>query len=420
MISYYGYTISPNQIETGEGFLTCRNVPVARTGTQEYLGQEIGLSGADADRIIKVCRSPDEVFSPAALASFEGKPVTNDHPPSLIGPDDVRDYEMGHAENVRRGTGEWEDFVLADLHIHARELIDAIRAGKREISCGYECEYVDNGDGTYSQTKIRGNHIAVVERGRAGKLAAILDSDTAKSKEYQAVNRPERKKMKKNGLFLKIFGQAVKDKSPEEIEQMAMDAADALEGMEGTAADEGAPGTAGAAGGEGNEPPAQGKVQDGIDIDDLVNQAVAKVIAALKPEKEENPIDAAINKLSGEAADPAGAAAPSGEEAKVVPAEEMDDTKESCGLDQALAVGILKQLRPAVAAIKDESERKAVADALIACVTGGSSGDIGKIVQVTQKNAAKRAADNKPAMGIDEVQAAYDAMNPHKNGGKKA
>ena len=38
MISYYGYTISPNQIETGEGFLICRNVPIARTGDQEYLG----------------------------------------------------------------------------------------------------------------------------------------------------------------------------------------------------------------------------------------------------------------------------------------------------------------------------------------------------------------------------------------------
>lgn len=35
--------------------------------------------------------------------------------------------------------------------------------------------------------------------------------------------------MKKNGLLLKLFGQAVKDKSPEEIEQMAMDTADALD-----------------------------------------------------------------------------------------------------------------------------------------------------------------------------------------------
>ena len=156
MLAYYGYTISPNQIETGEGFLICKNVPIARTGTQDYLGSELGLSGGDSDRIIAVLRSPDEVFSEAALASFEGKPVTNDHPPGLIGPDDVKNYEMGHAQNIRRGTGEWKDFMIADLHIHDRDLIDAIQNGKREISCGYECDYAKNEDGTYSQKNIRG------------------------------------------------------------------------------------------------------------------------------------------------------------------------------------------------------------------------------------------------------------------------
>ena len=75
MLAYYGYTISPNQLETGEGFLICRNVPIARTGTQEYLGREIGLDGADSERLVTVYRSPEEVFSDAALASFEGKPA---------------------------------------------------------------------------------------------------------------------------------------------------------------------------------------------------------------------------------------------------------------------------------------------------------------------------------------------------------
>lgn len=71
-----------------------------------------------------------------------------------------------------------QDYVVADLHVQDRGLIDAIQRGKREISCGYECEYVHNADDTYSQKNIRGNHIAVVERGRAGKRAAILDSDS--------------------------------------------------------------------------------------------------------------------------------------------------------------------------------------------------------------------------------------------------
>ena len=226
MLAYYGYTISPNQIETGEGFLICKNVPIARTGLQDYLGRELGLTDGNADKIIAVIRSPDEVFSEAALASFEGKPVTNDHPPTLIGPDDVKTYEMGHAQNIRRGVGEWADYMIADLHIHDRDLIDAIQNGKREISCGYECDYVKNTDGTYSQKNIRGNHVAVVDRGRAGKRAAILDADKNKAE------KPERKAMSKKGLFFNLFGQAVKDKSPEEIQQLAMDAAAALDAEE--------------------------------------------------------------------------------------------------------------------------------------------------------------------------------------------
>lgn len=43
---------------------------------------------------------------------------------------------------------------------------------------GYEYDCIRNVDGNYCQKNIRGNHIAVVERGRAGKRAAILDSDT--------------------------------------------------------------------------------------------------------------------------------------------------------------------------------------------------------------------------------------------------
>ena len=111
MISYYGYTISPNQIETGEGFLICRNVPIARTGEQDYLGTELGLPVAD---VVKVNRPAEEVFSDAALASFEGKPVTNDHPPELIDSETATMYEKGHVQNVRKGEGEWEGYVIGD------------------------------------------------------------------------------------------------------------------------------------------------------------------------------------------------------------------------------------------------------------------------------------------------------------------
>lgn len=406
MLAYYGYTISPNQIETGEGFLICKNVPIARTGDQEYLGREIGLDGAEADKVLSVLRAPEEVFAPAALASFEGKPVTNDHPPDLIGPDDVKLYEMGHAQNVRRGQGEWGDYVVADLHIHDRELIEAIQQGKREISCGYECEYVQNEDGTYSQKNIRGNHIAVVERGRAGKLAAILDSDTVKKEQAK---RPERKAMKKNGLLFKLFGQAVKDKSPEEIEQLAMDAADALEAEDESNASEGGQASAGET---KKEETGDSLGAAGVNTEALTAAIVKQVMAQLNAGKEEkaNPIDEAIEKLSSD--ESTGAAEG---EAQVVPAEEMDDKQQaSCGIDRAVAVAILKKVRPAVAAIKDEAQRKAVSDALIASVTDtDAASDIAKVIQTAQKN-AKTAADRKPEANLDEIQKMYDNLNPHR------
>lgn len=404
MISYYGYTISPNQIETGEGFLICRNVPIARTGDQEYLGREIGLSGQDAERMIIVHRSPEEVFSQAALASFEGKPTTNDHPPDLIGPDDVGLYEKGHAQNVRRGTGEWEDYMVADLHIHDRELIDAIQNGKREISCGYECDYVDNGDGTYSQKNIRGNHVAVVDRGRAGKRAAILDSIQTPA------FTPERKERGMKHTFLQLFGLAAKDKTAEEIAKLAMDTADALD-EEGAKPAEGTPGE------EKQDPPSEG--MDESIIDSIAEKVLAKMEekkAAKKQEEGKDPFDEALAKLTEGETEPGGE---TGIEARVVPAEGADGG--ACSLDRALAAGILKAMRPAVAAIQDEKQRMAVSDALLRCVTAqDQKNDLSKILGAAQKNAQK-AADSHPVMELDQIQAAYDRLNPHNpNYGKES
>lgn len=396
MIQYYGYTISPNQIETGEGFLICRNVPISRTGDQEYMGWEIGIPGAGGGQIVTVHRPPEEVFSTAALASFEGKPVTNDHPPVLIGPDDVKTYEMGHAQNVRRGDGEWEEYTLADLHIHDRELIDAVQSGKREISCGYECEYVPNGDGTYTQRNIRGNHVAVVERGRAGKRAAILDSDKKKAKE------PERKgNMNKKGLFFKLFGQAVKDKSPEEIEQMAMDAAAALE------AEKPADGQA-----EGQkEEPAKETASDEAVIDAIAEKILAKLEekgACKKKEETKDALDAALEKLE-EGGDPGQAG-----ETEKASGDTEKETRTGTGMDRSTAAGILKVMRPAVAAIKDEKERLAVSDALIRLVMAeDSQDDISAILKASQAN-GKKAAVNTVTVDTDAIQDAYDAMNPHR------
>lgn len=170
MIFYYGTQLSPHMDKTPEGYLICRDVPIARTGTQEYLARELQLDG-DPERPVTVNRNPEDVFAPAALASFEGKDVTAGHPPENVGPENFASYSKGHVQNVRR-SGE---YIVADLILKDAGLVSDVWNGvTREVSCGYLCEYVPDGSG-YKQQNIRGNHVAVVPRGRAGHEVAIKD-----------------------------------------------------------------------------------------------------------------------------------------------------------------------------------------------------------------------------------------------------
>ena len=184
---YYGTKLSENiSRREPEGYLLCLNVPVARTGFQEYLPEELNLPCPSGERggplpgTVQVYRPEEEVFSPETMASFEGMPVTNDHPPDGVDAENIRRLQRGHAHNIRRGTGADSDLLLADLILTDPCLIDAVLAGKREISCGYTYELCEEG-GRYIQRKIRGNHIAEVDAGRAGPRVSIQDEQAKPS-----------------------------------------------------------------------------------------------------------------------------------------------------------------------------------------------------------------------------------------------
>lgn len=428
MITYYGYTISPNQLETGEGFLICRNVPIARIGTQDYLASEVGGTG---NQIIKVIRPESEVFDPAALASFEGKPFTDDHPPVMLTPENVGLYEKGHVQNVRRGTGEWADFVLADIHIHDAATISQVENGKRQISAGYEVEYEDNGDGTLTQRKIRGNHVALVDSARAGERAAIMDSI-----QTQAAEPPERKSMRKS--FWNLFGAAASGKTAEEITKLGAVMDEALADAE-----------------EPNKPAEPEEAEKPVADEDTDYQkrlfesidALTKKFDAFieaqkpaEPEPEPDPIDEALATIGAELKGEEKAeeteegaedetAAEGGEEAHVVPAEEVDadKTEDACGkdegeadcgtsMDAATAHALLTAVKPVIASMKDGAERKAVSDAVLALVKGRKTttdSDAVKIAEAKRTNAEVKKTGAK-ACDLDAVQALYDARNPHK------
>lgn len=170
------YSISQREY-TEEGFL---KVPgrVARTGIQDYLASELGLDG-DPMRIVKVYRPSDEVFSQESLNSFNGVDVTDDHPTGLVDSKTYKSVAVGNVvgEGIRDG-----DYVLASLIIKDETAIKNIESGKSELSAGYTAEYVNEpgvtADGVeyeFIQRGIKINHVALVDKARAGAMARIFD-----------------------------------------------------------------------------------------------------------------------------------------------------------------------------------------------------------------------------------------------------
>lgn len=176
--------LGDTRFRLNDGSLLCKDVPIARTGSQLYSAEDLPNLEPDDDDEIVVERTPDEVFSPETLASFEGMTVTILHPEDddgnikFVDPDNWRELAVGHVQNVRQGAGSQSDLTIADLIIKDEAAISYIENGLREVSCGYDAEYKQTAPGKAKQYQISGNHVALVPNGRAGSRCAIGDRNT--------------------------------------------------------------------------------------------------------------------------------------------------------------------------------------------------------------------------------------------------
>lgn len=387
-IAYYGSTLSPNIDRTPEGYLICRNVPINRTGVQVYGAGELNLPG-DPDKPVNVYRLEDDVFAPAALASFEGKDVTRGHPTEMLDAGNQAGYSKGHMENVRRDG----DNTVADLIIKDPALVSDVENGiLREVSCGYYCKFEPYQDG-YKQTHIIGNHLAVVPRGRAGQDVAIKDA-------AEQAEKGRNHFMNYWKSFLTAFGMAAKDASPEELGQMAETTASVLD-AEPAKAPEAEP-TEAAKDAETIEAP------EGDDIGSKLDRILEMLEAKSRGGRGEHPLhdetdlDEMIEKLSGKG---------EGESALTIPVENDCAT----GPARDAAVELLKKVRPAVAAIEDKQARAKVTDALLSAIQGRDvMEDIAKAALDSAQANANQAKKTTYDQMCAESEANYAAMNPHK------
>lgn len=178
---YTANQLGPKRHFTPEGFLVCLDTPIARTGTLLYAPGEVPIDPG-RDGVIGITREPEDVFSDQAIRSFEGKPVTNDHPPLgiKVDPKNWRQLAIGDVHNVRRGNGlDLDDqYLYADMVIKDAKAIQDVLDGKVEVSAGYDAEYEQLAPGRGRQHDIIGNHVALVDKGRCGPHCSIGDSDT--------------------------------------------------------------------------------------------------------------------------------------------------------------------------------------------------------------------------------------------------
>ena len=167
--------LSPHRFKTPEGYLICTDAILARTGKQTYRRREVfGDMSDKGEEEIEINRDEKEVFNPVTLASFENKPLTIEHPNEDVNPENHHDYAVGFTRDIKRGRVDGNDVMLGTIVVTDAEAIKDIESGELvELSCGYDCDVVD--EANPQQRNIRGNHVALCERGRAG-IARIVDS----------------------------------------------------------------------------------------------------------------------------------------------------------------------------------------------------------------------------------------------------
>lgn len=149
---------------TPEGYLI-DNPILTRVGIFEY-------HNADGS-VRRELRLPEEVFAAESLASYKGKPVILTHEAGLVDVDNVQQEHIGTilSEGIQDG-----DNVRAQIVIHDAESLDY---GLRELSLGYT-QTPDETPGVWNgqpydaiQRNIQINHLALVEKARAGEQARL-------------------------------------------------------------------------------------------------------------------------------------------------------------------------------------------------------------------------------------------------------
>lgn len=201
-------------------FWVIKQNPITKIGVFPYLGRQISPE-LEPNKIYQVLRPESELFTEEALASFNALPITIGH--ALLGPRE-EGFTPAEEKGIDGTTGasaeRKDDKVVNDIKLFSERIKDEVNHGKKELSAGYFCDFVPE-SGTWNgrhydfvQKNIRGNHIALVDKGRSGHDVRVMDSaegvatrqfvcDSMELGKFEPVQDENDKHDPRNGQFAK-------------------------------------------------------------------------------------------------------------------------------------------------------------------------------------------------------------------------
>jgi hypothetical protein len=172
-------------VKDSRPYIEVKKARIARAGPQIYFAPEVamrGLKPAESKNVYVEYRPPEVLLR--NLDKFNMIALTNDHPNTDVGPDNWRDHVVGFvgsSANVEV-LDSGEIFITNDIAFYDQKAYDDYKAGKVEISAGYESKVAVVGDPSkvgydFVLTDIPAvNHAALCDTARAGHNARVLDS----------------------------------------------------------------------------------------------------------------------------------------------------------------------------------------------------------------------------------------------------
>lgn len=187
------------------GWYEIKENPLTKVGVFPYLGKQIDDS-LEPDQIYQVLRPAEELADAETQQSFRLLPWIDDH--VMLG-SPSEGLTAPEKKGIQGVVGEDitfdGEYLKANIKVFSEKLAKQIESGKKELSIGYRCLY-ELTPGVYNgqqydaiQRSIRGNHLALVDEGRAGPDVSVLDhwKVTLDKKEFVKMEdkKPEGKAM---------------------------------------------------------------------------------------------------------------------------------------------------------------------------------------------------------------------------------